>query len=93
MVFPFQDGTTLADKLDLLPMGRRIRIERARLDLTQQQLADKAKVQQKTIAQIERGRQHGLSVTTFAAIAEALDSLSLDYLMYGQAVRRKGTEA
>jgi transcriptional regulator with XRE-family HTH domain len=87
-----QDDSGAVEKLDLQPMGRRIRIERARLDLTQQELADKSGVQQKTIAQIERGKQYGLSVYTLGALADALDNLSLDYLMYGQAERRKGSE-
>lgn len=85
-------GSGLVEKLDLSAMGRRIRIERARLDISQQELATKARIQQKTVAQIERGRQHGLSVATLAAIADALDNLSLDYLMYGQMPRRKGGE-
>jgi transcriptional regulator with XRE-family HTH domain len=87
-----QDGSSVVEKLDLLPMGRRIRIERARLDLTQQELADKAGVQQKTVAQIERGRQQGLSAATLGALADALDNLSIDYLMYGQMPRRMGGE-
>jgi transcriptional regulator with XRE-family HTH domain len=89
---PLQDDSGAVEKLDLRPMGRRIRIERARLDLTQQELANASGVQQKTIAQIERGRQHGLSVYTLSALADALDNLSLDYLLYGQAERRKGSE-
>ena len=71
-------------KLDLLPIGSRIRLERARLDLTQHALAALAGVQQKTIAQIERGKQSGLSVATLVGLAKALGNLSLDYLVYGK---------
>ena len=83
-----QDGLGLVEKLDLLPLGRRIRIERARLDISQQGLAEKAGVQQKTVAQVERGRQQGLSVATLVALARALDNISLDYLLHGEAKRQ-----
>jgi transcriptional regulator with XRE-family HTH domain len=86
------NGSRVVEKIDLSAMGRRIRIERARLDISQQELATRAKAQQKTIAQIERGKQRGISFATLVAIANALDNLSIDYLMFGQEVRRKGIE-
>jgi DNA-binding XRE family transcriptional regulator len=74
-------------------LGRRIRIERVRLDISQRTLAQRARVQEKTISQLELGKQGGISLATLMALADALDNLSLDYLMYGQMPRRMGSEA
>ena len=60
----------------------------ARLDITQQELADKVGLQQKTVALIERGKQQGLSAATLVALAQALGDLSLDYLMSGAPKRQ-----
>ena len=69
--------------IDMYRLGRRIAGKRVEMGLTQQQLADKAHVTQRTIALLETGKRQGLSVGTLAKVGQIL-GLSLDYLVYGE---------
>jgi transcriptional regulator with XRE-family HTH domain len=69
--------------LDYQAIGRRIAARRTLLDMTQQQLADRARISQRTIALLERGRRTGLRVATLTEIARALD-VTREYLLTGE---------
>lgn len=58
--------------LDMYKVGRRIAAVRELRDMTQQQLADKAGVNQVTIARIETAKTKHVLLETMVAIAEAL---------------------
>jgi transcriptional regulator with XRE-family HTH domain len=62
----------VAADLDYVTIGRRIAAQRTFLDMTQQELADRSHVSQRTIAMLERGRRGGLRVNTLVDIASAL---------------------
>lgn len=69
-------------KIDMDRLGRRVAGKRAEHRLTQQQLAEKAQVTQRTVAMIELGERQGLSVGTLASIAAVL-GVTMDYLVHG----------
>lgn len=70
----------------LSELGIRLKAERAKQNLTQQALADKANTKQDYIAQLERGSRNP-SLRTFMNILSALD-ISADYLIYGTSKER-----
>jgi transcriptional regulator with XRE-family HTH domain len=57
--------------------------KRVELQLTQQELAGRAGVAQKTLAMLELGQRAGVSLGTLVALAEAL-GVSLDFLVRGE---------
>ena len=70
--------------------GKRIRMRRKQLHMTQQQLADRIHCSADHISRIERGK-HGFSFETVCLIAEAID-VSLDFLAFGEIKRDSSTE-
>ena len=65
--------------MDYVLLGKRVRISRTVLELTQEELADKIGVSTSFIGHIERGSRK-LSVETLYALCKALDT-SADFLM------------
>ena len=68
--------------IDYKELGKRIRTERRRQDLTQEKLAEMADISDSFMGHIERGGRT-LSVETLARIANALN-LSIEYLVCGE---------
>ena len=69
-MYHFRQGDDLI--MDLTAFGKRIREERRKKDLTQQELADIAGVSYAFIGQIERG-ERGVAVETLVKICTGLD--------------------
>ena len=65
--------------MGLEELGNRIKKERIRQGITQEQLAEKADISTNFMSLIENGKN--MSVQTLISIAEALN-VSVDYLMY-----------
>lgn len=65
--------------MDYSSIGKRIKLERNRLELTQAELAEKANITTAFIGQIERGETK-LSLETLVNIANSLD-VSIDYIL------------
>lgn len=65
--------------MDYVQLGKRVRIRRNVLGITQEELADKIGVSTSFIGHIERGSRK-LSVETLYALCKALDT-SADFLM------------
>jgi transcriptional regulator with XRE-family HTH domain len=68
--------------IDYKELGRRIRSERRRQELTQEKLAEMADISDSFMGHIERGGRT-LSVETLARIANALN-LSIEYIVCGE---------
>ena len=85
---PSLHETSVVEKLDLHGMGDRMRIERARLKISQHKLAELARVAPPTIANLELGKPRGLSLGTVVAIARVLN-VSLDFLVHGKEWREQ----
>jgi transcriptional regulator with XRE-family HTH domain len=73
---PPVDESTLRQQV-----GRRVYLRRVWLDLTQQEVADKARVSRNFVSAIERGTQ-GLDAWRLWRIADALDG-TLDWMLRG----------
>lgn len=71
------------DTYDRIAVGERIRDQRMRIGLSQDELAERIDRATKYCSDIERGIC-GMSVETMLAIADNLD-MSLDYMMFGEA--------
>ena len=69
-------------EIDYAALGRRIRAERRKQELTQEQLAEMADISDSFMGHIERGGRI-LSVETLLKIANAL-SLSVEYIVCGE---------
>lgn len=69
--------------IDMPALGRRLAGKRAERDLTQQALAEKAGLTQRTIALLERGRKPGMTLETVVKLAQTLDVCLLE-LVYGR---------
>ena len=65
--------------MDYSLMGKRIREERRKLDLTQEQLAEDVNVSHPHIGQVERG-ESGISLEALIAISNRL-GVTVDYLL------------
>jgi len=68
--------------IDYKELGKRIRTERRRQDLTQEKLAEMADISDSFMGHIERGGRT-LSIETLAKLANAL-SLSIEYIVCGE---------
>lgn len=68
-------------EVDYVALGKRIRAERRRQDLTQEQLAELADISESFMGHIERGGRV-LSVETLIKLANALN-LSVEYIVCG----------
>ena len=68
--------------IDYLELGKRIRSERRRQDLTQEKLAEIADISDSFLGHIERGGRT-LSIETLAKLANALN-LSIEYIVCGE---------
>lgn len=68
-------------EIDYAALGRRIRAERRRQDLTQEQLAELADISESFMGHIERGGRV-LSVETLVKLADALH-ISMEYIVCG----------
>lgn len=68
--------------IDYKELGKRIRAERRKKDLTQEKLAEMAEISDSFMGHIERGGRT-LSIETLAKLANALD-LSLEYILCGE---------
>ena len=68
--------------VDYKELGKRIRTERRRLDLTQEKLAEMADISDSFMGHIERGGRT-LSIETLAKLANALN-VGIEYLVYGE---------
>ncbi len=68
--------------IDYKELGKRIRAERRRQDLTQEKLAEMAGISDSFMGHIERGGRT-LSIETLAKLANAL-SLSIEYIVCGE---------
>ena len=64
---------------DATELGKRVARMRERRRMTQQELAEKAKISYQSLWRIERGTQGKPSIFTIAAIARVL-GVSMDYL-------------
>lgn len=73
---------TLLETYDRLATGDRLRLKRAVLGLTQEEMAEKIGRAPKYYADIERG-SCGMSVETLMALSKSLN-MSLDYLIFGK---------
>lgn len=80
--------STLENFLESL--GARIRATRGRKSMTQQQLAQKAKLDRSYIVAVERGRQN-VTVGAVMRIAEALD-VSTDQLLVSGKMSEEGSK-
>lgn len=69
-------------KIDYKDLGKRIRAERRRQDLTQEKLAEMADISDSFLGHIERGGRT-LSIETLAKLANALN-LSIEYIVCGE---------
>ncbi|MCL2202031.1 MAG: helix-turn-helix domain-containing protein [Oscillospiraceae bacterium] len=69
-------------KIDYKELGKRIRAERRRQDLTQEKLAEMADISDSFLGHIERGGRT-LSIETLAKLANALN-LSIEYIVCGE---------
>lgn len=72
----------VAYNIDYRELGKRIRAERRRQDLTQEKLAEMADISDSFMGHIERGGRT-LSIETLAKLANAL-SLSIEYIVCGE---------
>ena len=68
--------------IDYKELGKRIRAERRRQDLTQEKLAEMAEISDSFMGHIERGGRT-LSIETLAKLANALN-LSMEYIVCGE---------
>jgi len=68
--------------IDYKELGRRIRAERRKQDLTQEKLAEMAEISDSFMGHIERGGRT-LSIETLAKLANALN-LSIEYIICGE---------
>lgn len=68
--------------IDYKELGKRIRAERRRQDLTQEQLAEMADISDSFMGHIERGGRT-LSIETLARLANVL-GLSIEYIVCGE---------
>jgi transcriptional regulator with XRE-family HTH domain len=68
--------------IDYKELGKRIRAERRKQDLTQEKLAEMAEISDSFMGHIERGGRT-LSIETLAKLANAL-SLSIEYIVCGE---------
>jgi len=68
--------------IDYKELGKRIRSERRRQDLTQEKLAEMADISDSFMGHIERGGRT-LSIETLAKLANALD-MSIEYIICGE---------
>lgn len=69
-------------QIDYVALGKRIRAERRKQDLTQEQLAELADISDSFMGHIERGGRI-LSVETLVKLANALN-LSMEYIVCGE---------
>ncbi|MCL1844097.1 MAG: helix-turn-helix domain-containing protein [Defluviitaleaceae bacterium] len=65
--------------MDYILLGKRIREERRKLDLTQEQLAEDVNITQPHVGQLERG-ERGISIDTLISISNRL-GVTVDYLL------------
>ncbi len=68
--------------IDYKELGKRIRAERRKQDLTQEKLAEMANISDSFLGHIERGGRT-LSIETLAKLANALN-LSIEYIICGE---------
>ena len=68
--------------IDYKELGKRIRAERRRKDLTQEKLAEMAEISDSFMGHIERGGRT-LSIETLVKLANALN-LSIEYIVCGE---------
>jgi len=68
--------------IDYKELGKRIRAERRKQDLTQEKLAEMANISDSFMGHIERGGRT-LSIETLAKLANALN-LSIEYIICGE---------
>ena len=68
--------------IDYKELGKRIRAERRKQDLTQEKLAEMANISDSFMGHIERGGRT-LSIETLAKLANALN-LSIEYIVCGE---------
>ena len=68
--------------IDYKELGKRIRTERRRQDLTQEKLAEMAEISNSFMGHIERGGRT-LSIETLAKIANVLN-MSIEYIICGE---------
>jgi transcriptional regulator with XRE-family HTH domain len=68
--------------IDYKELGKRIRAERRKQDLTQEKLAEMADISDSFMGHIERGGRT-LSIETLAKLANAL-GLSIEYIVCGE---------
>ena len=68
--------------IDYKELGKRIRAERRKQDLTQEKLAEMADISDSFMGHIERGGRT-LSIETLAKLANALN-LSVEYIVCGE---------
>ena len=69
-------------KIDYKSLGKRIRAERRRQDITQKKLAKMTDISDSFMGHIERGGR-ALSIETLARLANVL-SLSIEYIVCGE---------
>lgn len=66
----------------MLFIGKRLRKQREKLNLTREEFAEKANISPQFLAEIENGKK-GMSVTTLYKICNNFN-LSADYLLFGR---------
>jgi transcriptional regulator with XRE-family HTH domain len=76
----FSQEGCMAKRVDIAELGRRVAAMRHQRELTQQELATSAGLQQTAVARLERGRQAAVRADTVLCLAEALQ-VSTDYLL------------
>jgi len=69
-------------EIDIVAIGRRIREERTKLDLTREELAEIVGLSDYYVGQLERGERQ-MSLPVLVKIASCLH-ISLDYLIFGK---------
>ena len=71
--------------MDYQAMGKRLKLERCNLNLTQEQLAEKLNISTSTLGKIERGIQ-GFSIDLLIEIG-IFFGISTDYILIGCEIR------
>lgn len=68
-------------KENIILIGKRLRKQREKLNMTREEFAEKANISPQFLAEIENGKK-GMSVTTLYKICNNFN-LSADYLLFG----------
>lgn len=78
------------DKTTIHIIGKRLRKQREKLNMTREEFAEKANISPQFLAEIENGKK-GMSVNTLYKICKNYN-LSADYLLFGRLLNNNTTD-